>query len=77
MDPGIYIWMDAMSKSRKMKAPSCYPCGITLGQPVYHVFVVAVDAIVLLFPPFPIIPPLFSFISPCGERKLSWIARSL
>lgn len=37
---------------KKMKAPSCYPCCITLGLPAYHVVVVAVDAIVLLSPLF-------------------------
>lgn len=49
----VYIYMDGCHvEIKKMKAPSCYPCCITLGLPAYHVVVVAVDAIVLLSPLF-------------------------
>lgn len=49
----IQVYIDGCHvEIKKMKAPSCYPCCITLGRPAYHVFVVAVDAIVLLFPHF-------------------------
>lgn len=72
MDPGIYI-DGCHVEIKKMKAPSCYPCCITLGRSAYHVFVVVIDAIYCFaFPSFFLLFLLFrASLVPAEKKKLS------